>query len=117
MRQDQVRYSRATVESLLPSVWDEDWILHPPKGQQLDVKIKRQPAEALNDWQLAVCDVGLAFKRAGLSGLEKDVLKRRVHWGWNVGWVAGALQITPDDVELAELRAVGKITDWLNGRR
>lgn len=112
---DQVRYSTATVEAYLPSVFDEDWT-PPPVGRRADnsgIRTKGDP-HYIPEHVISAADVSIGYRRGDLSHQEKECLRHVYHLGYSPGAIASVWGVAPEDVFLACSTGIQRITAFLN---
>jgi DNA-directed RNA polymerase specialized sigma24 family protein len=113
-------YDKASIERLLPCLWDENKAIHGipnelapdhdmPKGQAPN------PAHAGGHW-VAVADMRRAWDKAGLDLQERQVLWLR--YGLDSLWVEMASDLSIGEATVGRRldRGINKLGLFLNGR-
>jgi len=115
MRADQFTYDRATVESLLPLVYDEDSLVLASRAES-EIRSRTDPAHG-NGLLAAVIDV----RRAWFQALEREdhdfLVARHVH-GITFDAIAelAGLESAHEAADIEEC-AISAMLDFLNGER
>ena len=114
---DQVTYTAEAVESLLPGVWDEEFVIsgRPGKAAPNGPRTKGDPRH-VPDWILMVADVQVGFARARLTEQEKSCLRHVHHLGFTPGALAESWSVQPEEIHHACMTGIQRITEYLNGR-
>lgn len=113
---DECFYSRKTLAMLLPAVWDDQMLLHPPKagGDAPMTSTKRDPA-TLGDWAVSVADARRAWRHADLSGPQRLALVYRFSDQHTVATIGRLLEVSEEDASGLVGSGLRVLVEFLGG--
>lgn len=114
---DLCTYSRDEIEQYMPGVWDTERVLNAPDPREPDPEMpKAQVDPRAGDLGIiGVADMKRAWKLAGLTLREKQVLYLRFAWDDLVQDIAHTLDISHQAVSKTLDRGMERIEKFLNG--
>lgn len=113
---DEAFYQRSFIETLLPGVWDDDFLLKPPDsvGDTEPHARKADPAESSN-WLVSVLDVRDAWKRAHMNENVRLAMAYRYGEGLRIGQIALLLEVADSTVQNYLNKGVNALIRQLGG--
>ena len=113
---DEAFYQRAFVETLLPGIWDDGFLMKPPDAVTDGEPHARKadPAETSN-WMVSVLDIRDAWKRAHMDTTVRNALAYRYADGLPIRHIAQLLEVGDSTVQGYLNRGINAIIKQLGG--
>lgn len=111
-------YTRESVESLLPAVWDEDYAYGLPKKDTApDPDMPRGAVNVAhgNDLSAYIADIQVGWEKTPLTRKERIALLLAFGFGWTQREIAYNQNVSQQTISERIYTAVGKIVARLNG--
>lgn len=113
---DEAFYQRAFIETLLPGIWDDSFLMKPPDAV-IDSEPharKSDPAESSN-WMVSVLDIRDAWKRAKIATDVRLALAYRYGDGMPIRLIAQLLNVGDSTVQTLLNRGINALIKQLGG--
>lgn len=113
---DEAFYQRSFVETLLPAVWDDEFLLKPPDDLTSAEPHARKsdPAETSN-WMASVLDVRAAWARVQLEENVRLTLAYRYGEGLRISQIAHLLEVADSTVQNYIKKGLDALINQLGG--
>jgi DNA-directed RNA polymerase specialized sigma24 family protein len=113
---DEAFYQRSFVETLLPGVWDSEFLIKPPDDLTASEPHARKadPAETSN-WMVSVMDIREAWRRANLDENVRLALAYRYGDGLRISQIAELLEVADSTVQHYLTKGVNALIKQLGG--
>lgn len=112
--EDEVFYSQAVVEMILPALWDETLMVQGPQGEPSEGRSNSDPSEGGN-WQVMVADVRAAYDRSDLDVRQRVALVMRYHEQATLTEIGRALEVSKQGAQGVVRSALGRLVNYLGG--
>lgn len=114
--EDEAFYTRNLIEAALPSIWDDDLLVHPPVEEALEgPRRPSNPAET-SGWLVTVLDVRSAWEKASMDANWRLALAYRYGEGLRIYQIAQLLEVSDTTVSTYIEKGIRALTNNLGGR-
>lgn len=112
---DEVFYSTTMVETMLPAIWDESLLTHPPQTDDGPTVRGNKDLAEQGNWLVSAIDVREAWAKARLDGQVRVALAYRYGYGLRNYQIAELLDVSDTTVAAYLKKGVAAIVDELGG--
>jgi DNA-directed RNA polymerase specialized sigma24 family protein len=119
---DQFTYTREQIETLLPGLWDKDYVHGPAKAEETEPPAPGMPRSTYKDprkatdWIAELCDVRMAWEHSWrLDGDEREVLFLRFGLAWSQEHIGQIKNVSAATVSRRTESGIRKLIGFLDG--